>query len=764
MLAQMTGVALDLDVGDDRSALGRGWPPIVPLAAVALLYLVTARTASLWTLGVGGAQPFWPATGVILGAALVLPRRLRRSAVIGGLLGEAVNLRFFLDVSVSDLVAELIATSVLLVVVVLGLQRLFAQTTRVDYAWRAILALVICLIGAGLGALVVVAWNRPDDLLSELISYTIAEGLGGFVVGSMILNGRVRWLDGAHPRDRPVELAVILTALVAVTVVMFGAGRPAAPLTIAILLIAAIRFGTPIAEPAALGVIVYACLRTGQGAGPFVLDGSDGLRWLQAYNATIVLVAVEGGRQARERLYSERWKDALLQALPDVVVVADIDQPRVATHVNANVATTDADAVIASRVPELLMELDRPRPDHSPLRAVDTIHQSDGTSNVIDVITTRLDSTHSISVARDITELVEADRGRRRAEDRWRQLAATAAEGLVELDRDLCVVFASDRFAEILETSPDQLVGRLLADQFTPDEWRRLSRNRAIANAEGRFIFEEYFRRRTGELVWVVLSSHTLWADDGSFDGAIMFAADTTEFHRTAEARDLAELRLASVEQLERRRIARSLHDGPLQTLVALSYQLNALTNGAEVAPGKLESMALDCVRLLRGSLSDLVPPEVAEGQMVQALRSVIDRFATVDGPEVRLADRTVSPIDPDVASNLFRIAREAIANALLHAQAAHIDVEITDDGAAIELVVTDDGIGIGIDQMAFDDGHLGLRSMHERAADLGGNCEISLADPHGTHVRVRLPRNPLHRVSSGDSEAAATDAESVDG
>ncbi len=229
----------------------------------------------------------------------------------------------------------------------------------------------------------------------------------------------------------------------------------------------------------------------------------------------------------------------------------------------------------------------------------------------------------------------------------------------------------------------------------------------------------------------------------GEIVGAVVFAADTTEMHQAIEGRTLAELRLATVEARERRRIARALHDGPLQSLVAISYQLNALRHGggdADTAE-RLEALTLDALRRMRTSLEDLAPVEVQARGLVQAFHAVVARFdVDASGPALVIEDHTTAPLVEGVATGLYRIGSEAVVNAILHAEATTITVTIANDGPGGRLDVVDDGTGFDHDLVGRADDHLGLRAMRERARERGGTLTISHVEPHGTTVSVRLP------------------------
>jgi hypothetical protein len=144
----------------------------------------------------------------------------------------------------------------------------------------------------------------------------------------------------------------------------------------------------------------------------------------------------------------------------------------------------------------------------------------------------------------------------------------------------------------------------------------------------------------------------------------------------------------------------------------------------------------------------ELSPPELVESGLEGAVRSASD-YLFIDTPthvsiDVLLADD--EPLDTAVETAAFRIAAEALTNVRKHARASHVDVRVADLTGSIDLVVIDDGVGFDrLDRP----GHIGVRSMIERAASVGGTCTID-GRPWGTVVHAVLPRSGRHGAPGG--------------
>jgi signal transduction histidine kinase len=95
-------------------------------------------------------------------------------------------------------------------------------------------------------------------------------------------------------------------------------------------------------------------------------------------------------------------------------------------------------------------------------------------------------------------------------------------------------------------------------------------------------------------------------------------------------------------------------------------------------------------------------------------------------------------PMSPETKEALYRIAQEAMQNTVKHARAANVDLRLEQENGSVALEVSDDGSGF--DPSGSFPGHLGLRSMRERAAQIGGTLEIESAPGEGTRVLTRIP------------------------
>ena len=180
------------------------------------------------------------------------------------------------------------------------------------------------------------------------------------------------------------------------------------------------------------------------------------------------------------------------------------------------------------------------------------------------------------------------------------------------------------------------------------------------------------------------------------------------------------------------------------QQLAALRINLQVLAahcNDQTLHPRLDDSLAIvqSTIAQVRSRALDLHPAILDDLGLVAALQWLCERQSQRAGVPIRLLDGQALPaVPPAVALACFRIAQEAIANALHHGQPQHIDVMLSVEDGTLELLVADDGSGF----VPLDGAHtsLGLVGMRERAQQLGGKLLLQSQHNQGTRVHVRIP------------------------
>jgi PAS domain S-box-containing protein len=279
-----------------------------------------------------------------------------------------------------------------------------------------------------------------------------------------------------------------------------------------------------------------------------------------------------------------------------------------------------------------------------------------------------------------------------------------------------------------LNTMQDDGQGNLVGGAEDPLETRHLTRDGRVLEVE----------------VW------TRSIDCGGQPAELVFALDVTG--RRAFGRALMDAVAA-----EQRRIGQEMHDGLGQELTGLALSARALANRAarerDAIAGDLDqlaSLATSCIQDARLIVQGLAPLSEADGNLDKALEGLAQR-SSLTGTPVRFHARHESAVSLDlkVRNHLYRIAQEAVQNALKHAGAGAIDIELSARDGSVRLSIVDDGRGLPAD---ISGAGLGMRTMRFRCSAIGGRLRIGQRAGGGNSVVCEVPQSRGWR----DSELAA--------
>ena len=346
------------------------------------------------------------------------------------------------------------------------------------------------------------------------------------------------------------------------------------------------------------------------------------------------------------------------------------------------------------------------------------------------------------------------------SEARHRLLIDAAADGVVELDAAGLITRANLAFCAMCRVAPTDVIG-LSWEELA----RRVDRGGSMAALA-----------ETGHAV-LTLASGTIHLEasasaiPGSSPGTLLVIRDITA-RRVAERtvrtllkflqdRDEDRSRLlkrsnAAIEA-ERNRIARDLHDGPIQGVSAAALSLEAVRlmlmsgDGARAA----ETLETICKELseeamnLRQIMSDLRPPVLEQRGLVPAVRELAARVSRELGAPVEVHGGHDVDLPPDVETLAYRVVQEALSNVVKHARASSVEVRIESSTGSLRVEVIDDGRGFDpADARTFlEEGKVGLASMRERSELAGGTFAIRSVRGKGTTVMALLPFDVLAAI-----------------
>jgi signal transduction histidine kinase len=197
----------------------------------------------------------------------------------------------------------------------------------------------------------------------------------------------------------------------------------------------------------------------------------------------------------------------------------------------------------------------------------------------------------------------------------------------------------------------------------------------------------------------------------------------------------------------ERNRLARELHDAMTQNLFSLTLTAETAAGLVHTDPARAEAeidhvraLARDTQAELRSLIFELRPPQLEADGLVATVGKDLEILGRAHGLKGDLRVDGTPELDSEVELELYRIVQEALNNAVRHARAETITIEVDARDGDITITVRDDGVGFDPGARAIRERRLGLTSMRERAERLGGTLSVETARDAGTVVRVEVP------------------------
>ena len=345
----------------------------------------------------------------------------------------------------------------------------------------------------------------------------------------------------------------------------------------------------------------------------------------------------------------------------------------------------------------------------------------------------------SFGVITEITEQKLAEKALQESEARFRSLIENALDLITVVDDHGTIVFQSPSLRRILGYAPEEVIGQDVRELVHPEDEAKA----AAALLEGDGFAETRrmeFRVRHKDGTWRLLEAFGKEVVHQPSGGRLVLnARDITERRRL-------EREIQEVSGREQRRLGQDLHDGMGQILVGARLYTTALGRqfkDHEVADslaeiGRMLDEAHTAARALARGLS---PVSLEDGGLEAGLRDLARSTERVhDVSCIVECPRPVPIHDLEVATQVYRIAQEAVSNAAKHGGARTLRMRLDQDGGTATLTVVDDGRGF--DETEFNGSGMGLRIMRHRAGMISGSIDIGPHTPRGTRVHCQFP-NP---------------------
>ena len=384
------------------------------------------------------------------------------------------------------------------------------------------------------------------------------------------------------------------------------------------------------------------------------------------------------------------------------------------------------------------------------------IRRKDGETRLVELSTGTVPFNGRAAVTatvRDVAERKSFEQKVRESEEWFRILFEQSPIGILVHDASGMAVRVNRACLDIFgvpdfeQTQPLDLCD----DRITQSSFRAAVRAAKTVRYEGSFDFSRASRAirdqslKSGIIHIDVMVTPLFSSTDGPVTGYVVYVQDITERKKSqGRLRDLTH-RLVEVQETERRRIARELHDQIGQALTGLKLSLETANRLPFQHVKPMLGEAQVSINALIGAVKDLSldlrPPMLDDLGLLPTLLWLFQRYT--DQTSVRVAFRH-SGLDrrfsPELETTVYRIVTEALANIASHSGAHEASVRAVASGRTLTLQIEDDGLGFDSEAALMTGKGSGLVGMHERAFSLGGHLSIESACNTGTRLTAELP------------------------
>jgi PAS domain S-box-containing protein len=338
----------------------------------------------------------------------------------------------------------------------------------------------------------------------------------------------------------------------------------------------------------------------------------------------------------------------------------------------------------------------------------------------------------------------------------FRNMADSAPVLLWLADTEGRRFYFNKRWLEATGRSLNEQVGEGWFESVHPDDVSHC-RHRYASAVKNCDRFEAEYRLITpnGQYRWVQDFGVPRLSPEGENVGFIGSCVDRTERRRVEQALHQLSGRLLELQDDERRRISRELHDTTAQNLAVLSMNLCVLKDAAQVLGPKpreavVESLSLTerCSHEIRTLSYLLHPPLLDELGLVSALRAYAVGFTQRTGIHIDLKIEDIGRLPGEIETTLFRIVQEALTNVHRHSGSPKAEIRVVRDPKEVRLHVSDEGKGVPPESLELiSEGAnigVGVAGMRERAIQLGGQLKIASSNK-GATITAILPLGSRH-------------------
>jgi PAS domain S-box-containing protein len=355
-------------------------------------------------------------------------------------------------------------------------------------------------------------------------------------------------------------------------------------------------------------------------------------------------------------------------------------------------------------------------------------------------------------IARDISDRKRAEQILRESEERFRLVANTAPVLIWMSGKNKLFNFINQGWLNFTGRGVEDELGEGWVSAVHPDDVQRcVETYSASFDAQVDFEMEYRLRRFDGEYRWMVDYGVPRFESDGDFCGYIGSCVDITERKSFAESLQALTGRLIHIQEEERARIARELHDDFSQSLALQCIDIEQLRKQIPDLAEKEQARLTKMLKRMKTMSSDIrsLSHELHSNRLdhiglAPAIGGLCKEMGEKYNLEVQFGEAgRPGDIPKDVALCLFRVAQEALGNIVKHSQAKIVKVELGSNLGGISLRITDDGIGFDPSDTKPGVG-LGLVGMSERLRLVRGRLSLKSEHLRGAEILAEVPLSDL--------------------
>jgi PAS domain S-box-containing protein len=357
----------------------------------------------------------------------------------------------------------------------------------------------------------------------------------------------------------------------------------------------------------------------------------------------------------------------------------------------------------------------------------------------------------------EITERMQTEHAFRQSEGRLAGILDIAEDAIIVIDDNHMITLFNQGAVKLFGYEPEEILGRSL-DQLLPERLREDHSHHIEAFARSEESARRMAQRRD---VFGLKKDGTEFPAEASISKLTVgqkttftvILRDITDRLRTEHQLHSLTTQLMTAQEEERRRISRELHDDINQRLALLAIEMGRMETSPSVS-GDPARQAFQSLAQRLAAISDDVrrmayqfhPSILDDLGLSAALKHLANEFSVNTGTKtVVVQEEFEAPLPQDIASCLYRIAQESLANVTKHAQASRVELELTCDGREVTLSIHDSGVGFDLERIRDHHLGLGLVNMRERVRSVHGRLEIQAQPGQGTHILVQIPLPGAH-------------------